>query len=136
MMVVSSSPCGVTDSGKALSDSQLQALLKIASRYAAKIQDYAELVTALGATIAPAEGEHAAGQGAEANAEEGNADEVATKRIAIAPPSEETLQKIETLISMVKDIEQWRQPPPKAGRKNFDDQDFAKSLVSQYEQKG
>jgi DNA topoisomerase-1 len=124
------------DSGKALSDSQLQALLKIASRYAAKIQDYAELVTALGATIAPAEGEHAAGQGAEANAEEGNADEVATKRIAIAPPSEETLQKIETLISMVKDIEQWRQPPPKAGRKNFDDQDFAKSLVSQYEQKG
>ena len=41
------------EQGKMLSDSQMAALLKIASRYAAKIENYTDLVTALGATIAP-----------------------------------------------------------------------------------
>ncbi|MBR4371167.1 MAG: topoisomerase DNA-binding C4 zinc finger domain-containing protein, partial [Victivallales bacterium] len=119
------------EQGKMLSDSQMAALLKIASRYAAKIDGYTDLVTALGATIAPtmaSTGEATVGM---------VEDKSATKaKIAVAPPSAAAIAKIERLFDMMNEIEEWRQPTPHSGRRAFDDKEFAMSLQKQYQQKG
>ncbi|MBO4344974.1 MAG: hypothetical protein J5833_04415, partial [Victivallales bacterium] len=117
--------------GKMLSDSQMAALLKIASRYAAKIEGYTELVTALGATIAPT-------MASTGDATVGMVEDkgVVKAKVAVAPPSAEAVAKIEKLLAMVKEIEEWRQPAARSGHRAFDDKEFAYSLVNQYEQKG
>ena len=117
--------------GKALSDSQLAALLKIASRYAAKIDGYTDLVTALGATIAPTMA--STGDATVGMVEEKGA---AKMKIAVAPPTAEAVAKIERLFAMLNEIEEWRQPTPHSGRRAFDDKEFAMSLQKQFQQKG
>ena len=119
------------EQGRALSESQLAALLKIASRYAAKIEGYTDLVTALGATITPTMAE--AGDAKIGVVEDKGA---AKLKVAVAPPSAEAVAKIEKLLGMMKEIEEWRQPTVRSGHKTFDDKEFAYSLLNQFEQKG
>jgi hypothetical protein len=119
------------EQGKMLSDSQMAALLKIASRYAAKIENYTDLVTALGATIAPTMA--STGEATVGMVEDKNATKA---KIAVAPPSAEAIAKIERLFDMMSEIEEWRQPTPHSGRRAFDDKEFAMSLQKQYQQKG
>ena len=64
-------------------------------------------------------------------------DKGATKlKVAVAPPSAEAIAKIEKLLGMMKEIEEWRQPTARTGHKAFDDKEFAYSLLNQFEQKG
>ena len=119
------------EQGKMLSDSQMAALLKIASRYAAKIDGYTDLVTALGATIAPTMA--STGEATVGMVEDKNATKA---KIAVAPPSAEAIAKIERLFDMMSEIEEWSQPTPHSGRRAFDDKEFAMSLQKQFQQKG
>lgn len=115
--------------GKALSDSQLTALLKIAAKYAAKIDGYAELVEALGVVMTPSAEPAAEGVSGEA------AGNTAAAPVVAAPPSEETVRVIQGLLQMLKDIKEWRTPTGR-GRRQFDDHEFAQSLARQFESKG
>lgn len=114
--------------GKELSESQMTALLKVAGKYAAKIEGYSELVVELSALagIAPAEG-----ASSEASA--------TSAAPAVALPvamSEEAVGKLRQLLAMVDEIKEWRPPTGRAGRRAFDDHEFALSLQHQFEQKG
>ena len=113
--------------GKELSESQMSALLRIAAKYAAKIDGYAELVSQLGAkpVAQPAE------QGAQA-AEESTPQPPAPA----AFPTEEEKARMEDLLSMVDEVTKWRAPNGRGGKRVFDDQEFAMSLKRQYSQKG
>ena len=106
------------EGGKPLSDSQMSALLKIAGKYAAKIEGYAELM----ARLAP-------GDAASASSGEER------PAVAVAAPSEATVAGIRGLLAMVDEIREWRAASTR-GRRTFDDHEFAQSVARQFELKG
>ncbi len=106
------------EGGKPLSDSQMSALLKIAGKYAAKIEGYAELM----ARLAPGD-PASASSGEERTA------------VAVAAPSEATVAGIRGLLAMVDEIREWRAASTR-GRRTFDDHEFAQSVARQFELKG
>ena len=100
------------ESGKALSEAQSRALLKLAANYSAMIPDYQRLTAALAATLPQSEEEPVAAQ---PPAEMDDADKAAVK----------------TLLEMARDIKVWKAP-----RGKFNDESFVDSIRQQFEQRG
>lgn len=94
-----------------LSDAQLNALEKMAAKYAAMIENYDALRETLG----------------------WNAEDKEKKEAPVF--SEEDKKKVDFLIDMCLQIKNWREPTGR-GKRTFNDKEFAASLQEQYEQKG
>lgn len=109
------------ESGKALSEAQTTALLKIASRYAALIDGYQELSSALAATLPQSEAQESVKEEAVAPVAE--------------PCSDEEKEKINAILALVAEIKEWK-TASKTGKRSFDDKTFVTSVSTQFTQKG
>ncbi len=106
------------EAGKALSEAQSKALLKLSSKYAESIDNYAALTGALAAAV---------------GAEVPVAASTPVKAEEPAQPAKETekdLAEMKALIQMSSEIGEW-----KSGHGKFDDKSFVASLCKQFEQK-
>ena len=100
------------ESGKALSEAQSRALLKLAANYSAMIPDYQSLTSALAATLPQSEDEP-----------------VVAQPPAEMPEAEKS--EVKLLLEMATEIKSWKAP-----RGKFNDESFVDSIRQQFEQRG
>ena len=107
------------ESGKALSEAQAKALLKLAAKYSNDIKNYASLSSALAATV-----------GCEVPAEAKAPAKVDEEKKTVKASENNNQAEISELIQMASEVTEW-----KSGHGKFDDKTFVESLKKQFKQK-
>ena len=109
------------ESGKLLSEKQISALAKIASRYASSIPDYESVVRELTGAVPDAL------PSADGSSAQGTNAETSSAPAASGGPGE---AEVDRLLKAMAEITDWAEPEKK-GRRVYNDKEFYESLAKQ-----